>query len=113
MLPYINNVNLKQIKEPFYIYKPEVLKKNIKNFLNNFSGEAVYAVKTNPCEFILKQIFNQGIRSFDVASINEVKLIRKLFPNSNIYFMNPVKPEYSIKEAYYNYDVRDNLGNLS
>jgi len=107
MLPYIDNVNLKEIKEPFYIYKPEVLKKNTKNFLNNFSGEAVYAVKTNPCEFILKEIYNQGIKSFDVASINEVKLIRKLFPHSNIYFMNPVKPGYSIKEAYCNYDVRD------
>ena len=107
MLPYINNVNLNEIKSPFYIYKPEILKENIKSFLNNFTGESVYAVKTNPCEFILKEIFNQGIKSFDVASINEVKLIRKLFPHSNIYFMNPVKPGYSIKEAYYNYDVRD------
>ena len=46
----------------------------------------VYAVKTNPSEFILKQIYELGLKSFDVASINEVKLIKTLFKNAQIFY---------------------------
>ena len=55
----------------------------------------------------MKKIYEQGIRSFDVASINEIKLVKNLFDNSKIYFMNPVKPRHVINEAYHKYGVRD------
>ena len=88
-------------------YKPINLKKSVNYFIKNFSGEALYAVKANPSEFILKEIYELGIRSFDVASINEIKLVKTLFNNSKIYFMNPVKPRHVINEAYYKYGVRN------
>ena len=65
------------------------------------------SVKTNPSEFVLRKIYGLGIKSFEVASISEVKLIRKFFKKSKIYFMNPVKPRHEIKEAYFNYGVKD------
>ena len=107
MLPSINKINLKKLRDPFFIYKPKNLKKSVSNFIKNFSGEALYAVKANPSEFILRKIYGLGIRSFDVASINEIKLVKKLFDNPKIYFMNPVKPRHAINEAYYKYGVRD------
>ncbi len=55
----------------------------------------------------MKKIYELGIRSFDVASINEIKLVKNLFNNSKIYFMNPVKPRHIINEAYHKYGVRD------
>ena len=55
----------------------------------------------------MKKIYELGIRSFDVASINEIKLVKNLFDNSKIYFMNPVKPRHVINEAYHKYGVRD------
>ncbi len=106
MLPSVNDINLKEIRDPFFVYKPKNLKKSIKSFLSYFPGETLYAVKTNPIDFVLKNIYDHGIKSFDVASINEVKLVRNLFKNANIYFMNPVKSRYAIKEAYFNYGVR-------
>ena len=106
MLPSVRDINLCDIRDPFFIYKPENLRKNVKNFLTNFSGETLYAVKTNPSELVLKRIYEFGIKSFDVASINEVKLIKKLFEYSEIYFMNPIKSRCAIKEAYFNYGVR-------
>ena len=107
MLPSTCEINLEEIKDPFFIFKPEKLKKNVKYFLKNFPGEVLYAVKTNPSEFILKKIYDLGIKSFDVASINEGRLIKTLFKNAQIFFMNPVKSRLAIKEAYFNYGVRN------
>ena len=107
MLPSINKINLKKLRDPFFIYKPKILKNSINFFIKNFSGEALYAVKANPSKFVLKKIYELGIRSFDVASINEIKLVKNLFNNSKIYFMNPVKPRHIINEAYHKYGVRD------
>ncbi len=106
MLPPVNKINLEKLRDPFFIYKPKNLKKSVNYFRKNFSGEALYAVKANPSEFILKKIYELGIRSFDVASINEIKLIKTLFDDSKIYFMNPVKPRHAINEAYCKYGVR-------
>ena len=44
---------------------------------------------------------------FDVASINEIKLIKKIFPKARAYYMNTVKSREHIKEAYFNYNIRD------
>ena len=44
---------------------------------------------------------------FDVASINEVKLIRKLSPKSKLYFMHPIKSREDIASAYFDYSVKD------
>ena len=107
MLSSVNKINLKKLKDPFLIYKPKILKQSVNYFKKNFSGEALYAVKANPSKFVLKKIYELGIRSFDVASINEIKLVKNLFDNSKIFFMNPVKPRHVINEAYHKYGVRD------
>ena len=67
----------------------------------------MYAVKTNPNEYVLKHIIRNGIDRFDVASINEVKLIRKLSPKSKLYFMHPIKSREDITSAYFDYNVKD------
>ena len=63
------NINLDEISTPFFIYKPDMIKKKVEFFLNYFSGETLYAVKTNPSKFVLKTIYKFGIKSFDVASV--------------------------------------------
>ena len=45
--------------------------------------------------------------NFDVASINEIKLIRKINNKVKVYFMHTVKSRESIKEAYFKYNVKD------
>ena len=67
----------------------------------------MYAVKTNPNEYVLKNIINNGIDRFDVASIDEVKTIKKLSHKSKLFFMHPIKSRDDISEAYFSYNVRD------
>ncbi|MDA0902284.1 MAG: type III PLP-dependent enzyme [Proteobacteria bacterium] len=91
---------------PQFVFRPNSLKKAVKHFNSNFIGKSLYAVKTNPDPAIIKEIYQHGIKSFDVASLEEVKLIHDLFEDAEMYFMHPVKPRYSIREAYFKYGVR-------
>tara|TARA_Y100001970_G_scaffold224279_1_gene276375 strand:+ start:2256 stop:3434 length:1179 start_codon:yes stop_codon:yes gene_type:complete len=100
-------INKLKPTEPVYCIRPEIIKKSVEFFKNNFPGKVLYAVKTNPNEKIIKTIINNGIHNFDVASINEVKLIRKINNKVKVYFMHTVKSRESIKEAYFNYNVKD------
>mgnify|MGYP001221779647 FL=1 len=100
-------VNTLKPVNPIYCIRPETIKNSIKIFKDKFPGKVLYAVKTNPNEYVLKQIIKNGIDRFDVASINEVKLIRRLNPKSKLYFMHPIKCREDIASAYFDYDVRD------
>ena len=92
---------------PVYCIRPESIKKSIKFFKDSFPGKVLYAVKTNPHEKVIKQIVSSGIENFDVASLNEIKLIKKIKPEANLYFMNTIKSKESISSAYFNYGVKN------
>ena len=75
-------------EDPVYCIRPNSIKKSVDFFKENFPGKVLYAVKTNPQEKVIKLIINNGIENFDVASLNEVKLIRKIDSKVKIYFMH-------------------------
>jgi len=92
---------------PVYCIRPESIKKSTKFFKDNFPGTVLYAVKTNPNEKVIKQIISNGIEDFDVASLNEIKLIKKIKPEANLYFMHTIKSKNSISSAYFDYGVKN------
>ena len=93
--------------DPVYCIRPNSIRTACSWFKNNFPGKILYAVKTNPNEKILKYIVESGIEKFDVASINEIKLIKKIYPKAHAYYMNTIKSREHIKEAYFNYNIKD------
>ena len=100
-------VNTVRPVDPIYCIRPNSIKSACSWFKDNFPGQVLYAVKTNPNEKVIKYIRESGIDRFDVASINEIKLIRKIFPDAKAYYMNTVKNREHIREAYLNYNIRD------
>ena len=92
---------------PYYIYDAKKLSRKVRFFSRGFPGKIIYAVKANPLSFVLKEIKKNGIRAFDAASLNEVKLIRGLLPNTEVYFMNPVKSFSSIQQSYHKLNVKN------
>ena len=100
-------VNTLKPENPVYCIRPSSIKKSIEFFKNKFPGKVLYAVKTNPDEKVVKIISDCGIENFDVASLNEVKLVRKINNKAKVYFMHTVKNRESIKEAYTKYNVKD------
>ena len=96
MLPFFDKSFFRNQHESFYTFCPKTLLRKIKFFKKNFKAKIIYAVKTNPSSLILEKLASFGIKSFDVASLNEIKIIRELVSGAQIYFMNPIKPRYSI-----------------
>ena len=91
---------------PVYCIRPNEIKKSVNFFKENFPGKILYAVKTNPNEKIIKQIIANGVNEFDVASLNEIKLINKIYPEAKLHFMHTVKSKESIASAYNDYNVK-------
>lgn len=91
---------------PVYCIRPNEIKKSVNFFKENFPGKILYAVKTNPNEKIIKQIIANGINEFDVASLNEIKLINKIYPEAKLHFMHTVKSKENIASAYNDYNVK-------
>ncbi|MDI7775999.1 type III PLP-dependent enzyme [Asticcacaulis sp. EMRT-3] len=75
-------------------------------FQANFKGNVFYAVKANPSAWVLETLWAAGVRSFDVASLNEVELVRSVLPEARLAFMHPVKSRSAIARAYSDYGVR-------
>ena len=91
---------------PVYCIRGETLKKASKYFQKNFKGKILYAVKTNPNKFVLKTLYESGIKNFDIASIKEIKTIKEIAPEAKCHYMNTIKSRESIKEAYLNYGIK-------
>ena len=98
---------------PVYCFRPELVKNSVNFFKDNFNfanhkSRILYSVKSNPDDNLLKLINNLGINDFDVASINEIKLINKTLGGSvKLYFMHPVKSYESISLSYNKYNIKD------
>lgn len=91
---------------PLYVLRPDRLARAAKEFLSLFPGDALYAVKVNPDKTVIQTLYRSGVKSFDVASIDEVRLAAKIAPKAKLYFMHPVKSPEAVREAYFTHGVR-------
>ena len=96
---------LKPEKPVYCIRKKSVL--NASNFFQkNFPGEILYAVKTNPHPVVIKTLIESGINQFDVASVEEIKQVRKFSSSAKCSFMHTIKSPESIKRAYFEFGIK-------
>ena len=63
--------------KPVYCIRKNSILSASKFFQKKFPGKILYAVKTNPHPLIIKTLIKSGIDQFDVASIEEIKIVRK------------------------------------
>ncbi len=96
-----------QPDKPVYCIRKNSIQIASKFFQEKFPGKILYAVKTNPNKEVIKTIIQSGIKQFDVASIEEIKSIKQINQNLNCSYMHTVKSREDIKEAYFNYGVKD------
>ena len=99
-------INQLKPEQPIYCIRKKSIQSASTYFRNKFPGKVLYAVKTNPHPEVLKTIVESGIENFDIASIQEIKDIRAINPNAKCSYMHTVKSRESIKEAYFNYNVK-------
>ena len=99
-------VNQLKPEKPVYCIRKKSILSASKFFQKNFPGKILYAIKTNPHPEIIKTLIKSGINQFDVASIEEIKAIRKFSQSAKCSFMHTVKSRESITEAYFKYGIK-------
>ena len=99
-------INVIKPSDPVYCIRKNAIKKATKVFLQNFPGKILYAVKTNPHPFVVKTLIESGIKNFDVASIKEIEMIKKINKDLECSYMHTVKSRESIRDAYFKYNVK-------
>lgn len=78
---------------PLLCFAPEVLRAQAQEFQQGFPGLVTYAVKANPDPMVLENLAAAGIAGFDVASVPEIELVRRLVPGAVLHYNNPVRAE--------------------
>jgi ornithine decarboxylase len=91
---------------PMALNRPHAVRAAVRWFLDAFDGDILYAVKANPSPWVLDAMWSEGVRHFDVASINECALIHDRFPGATLAFMHPVKSRAAIARAYHEFGCR-------
>ncbi len=99
-------VNQLRPDKPVYCIRKKSILSASKFFQKNFPGKILYAVKTNPHPEIIKTLLKSGINQFDVASVEEIKAIRKFGQLSKCSFMHTIKSREDISEAYFKFGVK-------
>ena len=84
-------VNQLKPEKPVYCIRKNSILSASKFFQNKFPGKILYAVKTNPHSEVIKTLIKSGINQFDIASIEEIKAVRKFDNTVKCSFMHTVK----------------------
>ena len=99
-------VNQLRPDKPIYCIRKNSILSASKFFQKKFPGNILFAVKTNPHPEVIKTLIKSGINQFDVASIEEIKAVKKFSQKAKCSFMHTVKSRESISEAYFKYGVK-------
>ena len=99
-------INQLKPEKPVYCIRRHSVTSASKFFQKNFPGEILYAVKTNPHPIVIKTLLDSGINQFDVASIEEIKQVRKFSSSAKCSYMHTIKSPESIAKAYFNYGIK-------
>ena len=99
-------VNQLKPDKPVYCIRKNSILSASKFFQKKFPGKILFAVKTNPHPEVIKTLIKSGINQFDVASIEEIKAVRKFSQTAKCSYMHTVKSRESITEAYFKYGVK-------
>lgn len=93
-------------ERPVALVRPDAVSVAARWFQAEFKGDVFYAVKANPSPWVIRELADAGVRSFDVASLNEIELVGEHAPGSRMAFMHPVKSRVAISAAYFDHGVR-------
>ncbi|HKK37125.1 MAG TPA: type III PLP-dependent enzyme, partial [Paracoccaceae bacterium] len=87
-------------EEPVFLLSPAAVTAGARRYLDAFPGLVTFAVKSNPEPAVLIGLIAAGVKGFDVASAEEIRLIRSLAPEAALHFHNPVKTRAEMRLAH-------------
>ena len=107
---------MKPVRSVYCIY-PQVYLQTARDFVAEFSGRVLYAVKANNHPDIIGLMHQAGVRHFDCASLTEIEKVKQVCPHATCYFMTPVRLRGAAHQAQARHGVRhfmiDHLSGLT
>jgi ornithine decarboxylase len=91
---------------PLYCFAPSELQATYRRFAEFFPGQVTYAVKANPEPQIIETLLNEGMAAFDVASLNEIALVRGFSKTAELHYNNPIRSRRENDAAFHQHEVR-------
>lgn len=82
--------------DPVFFFDPARLQATAALFMTQFPGEVTYAVKANPDPAVLDGLVAAGMTAFDVASPEEMALVRRAAPQARLHYHNPIRSQAEI-----------------
>ena len=75
----------KNPQHPILCFSHKNLRDQARRFRRSFPGSATYAVKANHNKRVIDVLLEEGITTFDVASLEEMKLVRSLHSDAKLH----------------------------
>jgi len=91
---------------PVHCVRPAAIEEAAKAFVTWFPGDTLYAVKCNAHPLVLMHLNLAGITHYDVASDQEIEVVRRHCIGATLYYHHPAKTAASIRSAYAKYHIR-------
>lgn len=91
---------------PIYCIYPQAYRAAVEEFAHGFPGRTMYAIKANNAPQVLALLGKFGIRDFDCASVDELRLARASNPDATCYYMNPVRLDGAARVAATEFGTR-------
>ena len=95
-----------QPEEPVFCFSADALRAKLRLFQDGFPGLVSYAVKSNPSREVIATLADAGLSHWDVASVQEMALVRSISPHAVFHYHNPVKSRREIIDAYQTHGCR-------
>lgn len=75
------------------------IRKQYRAFNEGFPGRVSFAVKANSHQGVLKALSECGMSNFDVASVEEIEMVKRANPKAVLHYHNPIKSRDEIQQA--------------
>jgi ornithine decarboxylase len=95
-----------QPEESTFCFSAEALRGRLKLFTAGFPGKVSFAVKSNPSVPVITTLAAAGLDHWDVASVQEMALVRTVSRDATLHYHNPIKSRREISDAYHKHGCR-------
>lgn len=92
--------------EPVFCLSLESAMATARRFCEGFPGDTTYALKACPLPELVTAFTQAGVQGFDVASPQEMALVRSVHAESPLHYNNPIRSDAEVRRAFEEFAIR-------
>ncbi|WP_162901580.1 type III PLP-dependent enzyme [Breoghania sp. L-A4] len=93
-------------EDPLFCLSLATATRTARDFSSRFPGITTYALKACPLPELVATFAQAGVSAFDVASLQEMALVRRIDATAPLHYNNPIRSDTETRRAYEDFAVR-------